>query len=343
MQLDSIIALSVELGSNVRLVQGAGGNVSLKSGGDFWIKGSGTWLVEASDRPIFTHLDLKKVHAKLAEGSDDFSSCLRDGNSLRPSIETSLHAVMPHSVVAHVHSINALSWAVRREGRNMVAERLAGLNWAWVEYVRPGLSLTQSIQSILAQSPRIDVLLLANHGLVIAANTVGDVRSLLYAVEARLLPPCTKMFDPNMTIVADVQRSIFPGGRLPANPCVHILAQESKIMELVVRGALYPDHVVFLGAMLPVVPHSRAHILQEVLAKPPYCAIIPGVAVILGPLCSAGAEAMLECLAILAPTLPERDQLRYLSDREIAELVDWDAEKLRQAMNKNDHPASKTI
>ena len=27
-----------------------------------------------------------------------------------------MHAVMPHRVVIHVHSVNAIAWAVRRDG-----------------------------------------------------------------------------------------------------------------------------------------------------------------------------------------------------------------------------------
>ena len=44
---DSLIDLCTDLGSDINLVQGAGGNISLKQGNDFWIKASGTWLADA--------------------------------------------------------------------------------------------------------------------------------------------------------------------------------------------------------------------------------------------------------------------------------------------------------
>src|SRR5947207_2266807 len=46
-EFDALIALSADVGSNIDLVQGAGGNTSLKEGNDLWIKASGAWLADA--------------------------------------------------------------------------------------------------------------------------------------------------------------------------------------------------------------------------------------------------------------------------------------------------------
>ena len=184
--LDNLSKLSADLGTNIRLVQGAGGNVSLKDGDTLWVKASGTWLADAQTRPIFVSLDLPTVRTALAVGSDDFKSAIKDNSGLRPSIETSLHALMPQRVVVHVHSINALSWGVRRDGKLAVAEKLKGLPWEWVDYVRPGLPLTQAVSAALAATPNATVLLLANHGLVVAADSTQAAIVLLNDIEHRL-------------------------------------------------------------------------------------------------------------------------------------------------------------
>ena len=42
--LSKLSAISVALGSNPRLIQGAGGNTSFKTEENLWIKASGMWL-----------------------------------------------------------------------------------------------------------------------------------------------------------------------------------------------------------------------------------------------------------------------------------------------------------
>ena len=42
--------LSADLGRNPLLVQGAGGNTSIKEDGLLWVKASGTWLSEATEK-----------------------------------------------------------------------------------------------------------------------------------------------------------------------------------------------------------------------------------------------------------------------------------------------------
>ena len=39
-----------------------------------------------------------------------------EDNKLKPSIETSLHALMPHKYVVHTHSVNAIANIVEKDG-----------------------------------------------------------------------------------------------------------------------------------------------------------------------------------------------------------------------------------
>ena len=327
--LDNLSKLSADLGTNIRLVQGAGGNVSLKDGDTLWVKASGTWLADAQTRPIFVSLDLPTVRTALAVGSDDFKSAIKDNSGLRPSIETSLHALMPQRVVVHVHSINALSWGVRRDGKLAVAEKLKGLPWEWVDYVRPGLPLTQAVSAALAATPNATVLLLANHGLVVAADSTQAAIVLLNDIEHRLQP-----IVPPISISAEIPTlPISSGSRLPTNILVNRLARIPDYLKLL-KGALYPDHVVFLGNSIPMLSTQQEMDIEETLNTYPYCAAVADKGIILGEQCSAGAEAMLECLALLAPLLVDAKELRFLNLEEIAEISNWDAEKARQKASR---------
>ncbi len=335
LELDSIIDLSSEIGADIKLVQGAGGNVSLKCGNDFWIKVSGAWLADARRHSIFVRLGLNEVLSALAKGNADLSTCLLDNTGLRPSIETSLHAIMRQAVVVHVHSINSISWGVRIGGKIEVAKKLNGLSWDWVDYYRPGFPLTHAVQSKLNGNPNLAVLLLANHGLVVAAETAKEAHSLLKEVDMRLLPQSKHISKIDIDKINELAKLIPPGSRLPSIQQVHLLAQDENVMAIARTGALYPDHVVFLGASTVIIQLAEKYLLDDLLAKAPYFVIIAGLGVVLGSACSASAEAMLECLAILAPTLPSKDQLRFLNSEEIFELINWDAEKARQNANKN--------
>ena len=59
-------ALSVAVGSDILLVQGAGGNTSLKEAGVLWVKASGTWLKDAASAAAFVPLDIALVRQLLA-------------------------------------------------------------------------------------------------------------------------------------------------------------------------------------------------------------------------------------------------------------------------------------
>lgn len=323
--------LATELGSDIRLVQGAGGNISMKDEATLWVKASGTWLADARQRMIFVPLDIAAVRAALVAGSDDFTAFIQDHSGLRPSIETSLHALMQQRIVVHVHSINTLSWAVHRAGKALVTEKLNGLPWAWVDYVRPGLPLTRAVADTLATFPEATVLLLANHGLVVTADTTEDARTLLDDVEQRLLPMTTALTCDDDSI-SQFATKIPPGSRLPTNMLIHRLALDQGLIPLL-DGALYPDHVIFLGSAIPAVSLTNYEALVDALNIFPYCAAVVGEGVVLGKKCSAGAEAMLGCLALLAPNLPKKEYLRFLTHQEMAELSNWEAEKYRKAQD----------
>ena len=172
--LQELKDLSTALGRDTSLVQGPGGNTSVKDGsGRMWIKPSGTWLCHAEEKPIFVPLRHAAVMQAIEAGQEVLppEATLPGGpEGLRPSVETSLHALLPHRVVAHSHAVNAIATAVQANADALLAERLTGLNWAFVPYCRPGLPLTQSVAEVVREQ-RPDVLLLGNHGLVVGADS----------------------------------------------------------------------------------------------------------------------------------------------------------------------------
>jgi len=187
--LAALARVSAELGANRLLIQAAGGNTSIKADGVLWVKASGRWLAQALDEPIFAALDLPRLTAAMALGDpacetcDAFVRADLSAPGLRPSVETTLHAGLPQRVVLHVHCVETISNAVLEDGAARIAPLLDGLKWHWVPYTRPGFPLFQTI------TPGADVYVFANHGLVVAADTLEAAVALLATVGRRLARP----------------------------------------------------------------------------------------------------------------------------------------------------------
>ncbi|HEY6601546.1 MAG TPA: class II aldolase, partial [Xanthobacteraceae bacterium] len=68
--LNELRRMSARVGRNMLLVQGAGGNSSIKHGDVLWVKASGTWLADAEDKEIFVPVSLSGARAALAAGNE---------------------------------------------------------------------------------------------------------------------------------------------------------------------------------------------------------------------------------------------------------------------------------
>ena len=106
------------------------------------------------------------------------------------------------------------------------------------------------------------------------------------------------------------------------------------------QGSLYPDHVIFLGAGSVVAGEDEnaadvaARFTRAGLPEP-VSILFPGKGVLMHGSANAGAQALARCLADVTTRIPEGSALNYLSAAEDAELLDWDAEKYRQALNRD--------
>jgi len=329
-RLRELCALSAVIGRDNALAQGAGGNTSCKINNTLWVKASGLLLEKAEESDIFVGVDLQTVRARVAEGrGDDLKGVVIAGDeSLRPSIETTLHALLPHSVVLHVHSVRAIAACVRDDAETRLAEQLRGLRWRLVPYRRPGLPLTEAIAEA-TQSGDCDVFVLANHGLVVGGAECAEAAELLAEVERRLAPDATR---PDFTADIDSLNTRAQGGayRLPTNAACHAMAATAGATALASGGSLYPDHVVFLGPAVCVLADGDAMPSGD---DAPALLLAPGKGVLVRQGISQGAEAMVHALAMVIRLLPDGASVRYLTAEDECQLLNWDAEKYRQALS----------
>src|SRR5690606_15584124 len=107
---------------------------------------------------------------------------------------------------------------------------------------RPGLPLSRAIAERL--KPDTDVLILGNHGLVVAGETVDEADALLGRVVAALKRPARKPAPGDIgTLTALSEGTSFTPAK---DDFTHSLATDAASLAHMRKGSLYPDHVVFL-------------------------------------------------------------------------------------------------
>lgn len=305
-ELRGLRELSGRIGLDPLLVQGSTGNTSIKIDDCLWIKASGKWLKDAEDDDFLVSVDLTAALQDLSEGAEIPKTLADCGTS---SIETPMHAVLPYKVVVHVHSVNAIAWAIRQDGPEKLAERLRDLNWGWIPYTPSGVSLASSIQRALAAQPETNVFVLQNHGLVVCEQSCRSVEQLLSVVESRLAIVPRTAPQPHAGMLARA----FSESDWSLPPCrqVHALATDRLSRQILSGGVLYPCQVMFL-------PETVSKFQQH---RPASVLLIEDGGVV----CSKQATpAQLETLRGLAEILQRVDQtapIRYLTDSEISQVL----------------------
>ena len=304
-EYQALLDLAAQIGADPTLVQGATGSVSLKRDGVMWVSAAGAWLAQAATREIM-------VPVGLAADGGTMPSVVAGQNrhGLRPSADAAMHATLPHPVVVHAHCVETLAWAARQGAERLVASRLAGLNWRFVPYARPGAALAGAIRARIR--PRTDVLVLGNHGLVVGGETVEAVEALLFEVQQCLCRPVREA--PAGDIAALTALAAGTGYVPAADARTHGIGTDPAALAVARRGSLYPGHVTVLGpgiaAFPPADPHPRAML------------VAPGLGVLMHSDAPPEAHALARCLADVTARLDPGETLAVLTPAQEAELLD---------------------
>ena len=181
------------LGGEPRLVLHGGGNTSLKTRsrdilGQEWdvlcVKGSG-WdmgIIEPAGLPA-VKLDPLLAARELDSLSDEAMVAMQRANLVdpyapNPSIETLLHAFLPHKFVDHTHSTAILA-LVDQENSEELCRAVFGKRLGFVPYIKPGFDLAKAAADIYDADPSVEGLILDKHGIFTFAETAKEAYSLM--------------------------------------------------------------------------------------------------------------------------------------------------------------------
>lgn len=332
-------AFCARIGVDRLLVQGCGGNVSWKDrNGCLWVKASGTSLADALHRPIFVPVAIAPARSAIHAGADITASVSGDG--LRPSIETLLHVLLPQRIVVHLHAVDILATLVRRDGTAEQERLLRGFGWQYasVPYAKPGSGLAARVMQATTAQPLAQLLLLENHGVVLAADHLGEIDAMLADITRRFSPQA--LYRPP-SVVRPVA-SVAVGGGTVLEPLqddvgdFHGLACDPQwLRRLREDWALYPDHLVFLGRQAAI--HSSMSEAMAACRDGQVPAGLPQFIAGLGCFAVSGLSparlAQLRCYQDVLERQYANAVLVSLPADEIDELLDWEAERYRQAIS----------
>ena len=234
------------IGTDPLLVQGAGGNVSWKERETLWVKASGAWLAEANDKEIFVPVDLSHLRQAIAAGDFEVSPKVCIESILRPSIETFLHAVMPHKVVIHLHAVEILSPLIRPNSEVEV-KRLMGsaVDWVCVDYFKPGADLATAVHSLIQGSNKKKITFLKNHGVLIGGKSIKEVNEILMNLTSIFKISPQRLLRKNHTERLPIKFNSHRYVYSDSAELNYLATNDRLFRRLMEDWALYPDHVVF--------------------------------------------------------------------------------------------------
>ena len=277
-KLETIASLSRFYGNDSLYVFLGGGNTSVKSGNDLYIKPSGKALatIQPEDFLRIDRSRLRKVfecslpekpadelpeaqRRSIENARESIASALLQASvhpsmQGRPSVETPVHEVFGWTYVVHLHPAYINGMTCAQQGKAACAKLFPDA--LWLDYCDPGITLALTVKKALeeyqaAKSALPHVFFLENHGVFVGADS-GEEIEAFYAEIIEKLTACYK----KAGVLAD-QVALPP---IPAEEVLELapqlrtlLAADEKSRAVVVSlgegkafgGPLTPDHIVY--------------------------------------------------------------------------------------------------
>ena len=265
------------IGSDPDLVMHGGGNTSIKLtrpdlfGRDepvLHIKGSG-WDLDTILAPglpavrLDPLLELRALDRLSDEAMVNVQrQNLLDSTAPNPSVETLLHAFLPHAVVDHTHATPFLVLANLPDAE-AVARDIFGDRLGIVPYIMPGFALARAAAEVYEADPSVEGLLLLKHGhfawgptpresydrLIAQTNEVAEALGMAAPTFAPAsVPPVSP--EGAETLMMRLRGALgSPDGRMPVldlrqNTAIDGFLERADVRDLAGRGTASPDHVI---------------------------------------------------------------------------------------------------
>jgi rhamnose utilization protein RhaD (predicted bifunctional aldolase and dehydrogenase)/NAD(P)-dependent dehydrogenase (short-subunit alcohol dehydrogenase family) len=293
------------LGGDPALVLHGGGNTSVKTravdlvGEEaevLCVKGSG-WdmaAIEPAGLPAVRLAPLRTLRRRDALSDEDMVRVQRanllDPGAPNPSVETLLHAFLPHKFIDHTHATAVLSLTDQPDAAERCAH-LYGGRLGLVPYIMPGFLLAKKAAEVFEEDETVEGLVLLKHGIFTFGDTAREAYERMIAAvslaEERLARGRKNVFAPAALPLARAmpedaapilrgacaipdpatpgayQRFVldFRGG-----PAVLNFVNGTEIERYARAGVATPDHAIRTKAWPLIVPAPEAGRLDDFAA-----------------------------------------------------------------------------
>ncbi len=265
------------LGRNKELVLHGGGNTSVKTNikdidgkkyDVLCVKGSGWDMaeIEPEGLPAVKLQPLLALKNKKNLSDDDMVAYQKRNliniKSPNPSVETFLHAFLPFKFVDHTHS-DAIMNVTNRPNGLKFCKKIFGNKVSIVPYVMPGFDLAKKINQVYSKNPKINCLILLNHGIFTFDNDakksydlmikyVSDAEKAIKKLKSNKIKQIKKFktqFSPYE--IAPILRGLLSENKdkkfivnFRSNKYLNYFINGKNIRNYTSKGTATPDHVI---------------------------------------------------------------------------------------------------
>jgi len=278
------------LGGEPKLVLHGGGNTSVKTTArDFLgretdvlcVKGSGWDMgnIEPPGLPAVRLEPLQEMVKLRRLGDEDMVNAQRvnllDASSPNPSVETLLHAFLPHKFIDHTHANAVLALSDQPDGE-AICRAVYGDRVGYVPYIMPGFDLAKKAKQVFDENPNVEGLVLLKHGIF----SFGDTAKQAYARMIKLVSMAEKHIKANrrkkpvavklpgklapLAEIAPVIRGATTYGGKPmvmdfrTGKAIRAFVDGRNVRRYGQQGTVTPDHVIRTKHLPLIVPAPEA-------------------------------------------------------------------------------------
>jgi NAD(P)-dependent dehydrogenase (short-subunit alcohol dehydrogenase family)/rhamnose utilization protein RhaD (predicted bifunctional aldolase and dehydrogenase) len=376
MDMKGLVEISRFYGEGLDFAVAGGGNTSIKDDETLAVKASGiplrgisengfVLLSRAAVRQVLSRIYSTDPFRREAEVKADLLAArLQPERGGRPSVESSLHEMIEYRLVVHTHpfTVNALLCAANGEAES---RRLFGDDVLFIPYTDPGYTLARSLAVALAACRKgrggdPHVILMQNHGLVVAADTAGEIQSLTEEVLAKIRGAFFAPLEVRPLPVPEVVTGILPALRMMLSgverPKILSIRNDSLIEWFLrpenrrkVSLPFTPDNIVYCGvsplvadftgdvdAFLSAMP-LRLEEYRKAWGSLPRVLLIGGLGMAAAEDSKRSAETALDMFGDMMRVSALSESFggpRFLSRKEIEFITSWEVESYRSSVAK---------
>jgi rhamnose utilization protein RhaD (predicted bifunctional aldolase and dehydrogenase)/NAD(P)-dependent dehydrogenase (short-subunit alcohol dehydrogenase family) len=256
------------------------------------VKGSGWDMgnIEPAGLPAVRLAELRRLRKLDKLADEDMINFQRinllDSSAPNPSVETLLHAFLPHKFIDHTHSTAVLALTDQPDGEAVVRE-VYGDRVAYVPYTIPGFALAKSVADVFDKTPDVQGLVLLQHGIFTVGATAREAyeRMIEFVTMAeerlarRRKARAQAVLPKHIASIAEIAPIL--RGRLAiardgqagtvkrqilcfrSSPAILDYVNGAELARYAGQGVVTPDHTIRTKNWPLIVPAPDAHKLEE--------------------------------------------------------------------------------